>query len=165
MTLDSLIDVLLSWRFIVLAVFVSTALYAHFRGRTHQRFLREVFGPATLLAPINVPIDLSSAVPSTPFLNIDLVPGLRFLEQHWKELREEVERLYSQGGIRASDSYDDAGFNSFFRTGWKRFYLKWYDEALPSAQALCPKTVELLRSLPSGARCNLRCSCHRAGAW
>src|SRR5215831_8520905 len=81
MTLDSLIDVLLSWRFILLAVFVSMALYAHLRGRTHQRFLREVFGPATLLAPINVPIYLSSAVPSTPFWDIDLVPGLRFLDR------------------------------------------------------------------------------------
>jgi beta-hydroxylase len=149
MTLDSLLDGLLSWRFILLAVFVSMALYAHFRGRTHQRFLREVFGPATLLAPINVPIYLSSAVPSTPFLDIDLIPGLRFLEQHWKELREEVERLYSQGGIRASDSYDDAGFNSFFRHGWKRFYLMWYGEPTPSAKELCPRTLELLAQVPA----------------
>jgi beta-hydroxylase len=130
-------------------VFVPTALYAHFRGRTHIGFLREVFGPATLLAPINVPIYLSSAVPATPFLDLDLVPGLRFLEQHWKELRAEAERLYSHGDIRGSELYDDAGFNSFFRHGWTRFYLKWYGAPPPSAQALCPRTLELLEQVPA----------------
>ncbi|MGK3430104.1 hypothetical protein ACSLO7_30610, partial [Klebsiella pneumoniae] len=35
--------------------------------------------------------------------------------------------------IKAADKYNDAGFNSFFKTGWKRFYLKWYEDAHPSA--------------------------------
>ncbi len=149
MSLESIMDVVLSWRFAVIAAFASMALYAHFRGRTHLKFLREVFGPATLMAPINVPIYLSSAVPSTPFLDIDLIPGLRFLEQHWKELRAEAENLHAQGSIRGSDTYDDAGFNSFFRHGWKRFYLKWYGEPPPSARALCPRTLELLEQVPA----------------
>ena len=29
------------------------------------------------------------------------------------------------------------------------FYLKWYGAALPSALANCPKTVELLASIPT----------------
>ncbi|MER0798103.1 aspartyl/asparaginyl beta-hydroxylase domain-containing protein, partial [Pseudomonas aeruginosa] len=32
---------------------------------------------------------------------------------------------------------------------WKRFYLKWYDEAHPSAGQLCPQTTALLRQIPS----------------
>jgi beta-hydroxylase len=51
--------------------------------------------------------------------------------------------------VRTATGYNDLGFNSFFRTGWKRFYLKWYDDPLPSAERLCPQTVALLRSLPS----------------
>jgi beta-hydroxylase len=35
------------------------------------------------------------------------------------------------------------------RTGWKRFYVKWYDAPLPSAKALCPRTVDLVQSIPS----------------
>jgi beta-hydroxylase len=149
MSFDAALDFVLSTRFIVLAVLVSMALYAHFRGRTHIRFLREVFGPATLLAPINVPIYLSSAVPSTPFLDVDLIPGLRFLEEHWKELREDAEKLYAEGDIRGAEGFEDAGFNSFFRRGWKRFYLTWYGEPLPSARALCPRTLELLAQVPA----------------
>lgn len=53
------------------------------------------------------------------------------------------------GYIRAATSYNDLGFNSFFRHGWKRFYLKWYDEFLPSAKALCPRTTQLLAGVPS----------------
>jgi aspartyl/asparaginyl beta-hydroxylase (cupin superfamily) len=43
----------------------------------------------------------------------------------------------------------DTFLNTFFRKGWKRFYLKWYGDPLPSAQTHCPATVELLRSIPS----------------
>ena len=43
----------------------------------------------------------------------------------------------------------DIGFNSFFRTGWSRFYLKWYDKYLPSALEQCPKTIEILKTTPS----------------
>ncbi len=51
--------------------------------------------------------------------------------------------------IKAADKYNDAGFNSFFKTGWKRFYLKWYEDAHPSASQLCPQTTALLRDIPS----------------
>ncbi|WP_395239557.1 aspartyl/asparaginyl beta-hydroxylase domain-containing protein, partial [Salmonella sp. s54412] len=34
-------------------------------------------------------------------------------------------------------------------TGWKRFYLKWYEDAHPSASQLCPQTPALLRDIPS----------------
>jgi aspartyl/asparaginyl beta-hydroxylase (cupin superfamily) len=29
-------------------------------------------------------------------------------------------RVLARGRIKAADKYDDCGFNSFFRTGWKR---------------------------------------------
>jgi beta-hydroxylase len=51
--------------------------------------------------------------------------------------------------VRASTGDNDIGFHTFFKRGWKRFYLKWYDEPLASASQLCPKTVALLRTVPS----------------
>ena len=41
-----------------------------------------------------------------------------------------------------------AGFNTFFKRGWKRFYLKWYGDAHPSAERLCPVTTQLVSSIP-----------------
>ena len=51
--------------------------------------------------------------------------------------------------MRSPGGRDDAGFNSFAKTGWKRFYLKWYGAAHPSALRLCPRTTELLRAIPN----------------
>ena len=64
-------------------------------------------------------------------------------------IREEALKLFDQGYIRAAEKNNDASFNSFFKEGWKRFYLKWYGDSLPSAKALCPKTVALVESIPS----------------
>jgi beta-hydroxylase len=46
-------------------------------------------------------------------------------------IRDEALKLFDEGHIRAAAKYNDLGFNSFFRRGWKRFYLKWYDAPCP----------------------------------
>jgi beta-hydroxylase len=92
---------------------------------------------------------LFSRVPSTPYLSSADFHDLRPLEQHWQEIREEALHLSQMQKIRAAENNDDAGFNSFFKEGWKRFYLKWYAASHPSAERLCPKTVALLRNIPS----------------
>ena len=53
-------------------------------------------------------------------------------------IREEALKLFDEGHIRAAAKYNDLGFNSFFRRGWKRFYLKWYDAPLESAHGAVP---------------------------
>jgi len=100
------------------------------------------------MAPYNVLMYLFSAVPNKPVLPVSVVPELVKLRQNWQAIREEALNLFDEGRIKASDGYNDWGFNSFFRSGWKRFYLKWYDDALPSAQRMCPRTVALLESIP-----------------
>ncbi len=89
-----------------------------------------------------------SAVPNQPILDRRSFPSLDVLRDNWEVIRDEGLTLYNRGDVKASDAYDDAGFNSFFRRGWKRFYLKWYGEPLASARRECPKTVALLEGLP-----------------
>jgi beta-hydroxylase len=101
------------------------------------------------MAPYNVLMYLFSAVPNRPILQVGMIPELTVLRDNWQTIREEAQHLFAQGAIKAADKYNDWGFNSFFRTGWKRFYLKWYGAPLPSALANCPKTVELLNSIPN----------------
>jgi len=87
-------------------------------------------------------------VGTKPYLDPNAFPDLKILQDNWQAIREEAMRLDDKGSIQAASDYNDIGFNSFFRTGWKRFYLKWYGDDLPSAQQTCPKTVALLRQLP-----------------
>ena len=127
-----------------------SVLYIHLRGRVRYGFGRQVLDHSSFMAPINVVMYLCSKVPTTPFLLPEqYFPELEALRRNWREIRQEAIDLREKQQIKASDSYNDAGFNSFFRRGWKRFYLKWYDEAHPSAATLCPVTTELLRKIPS----------------
>ena len=133
---------------LVLYWFAAAALIVHFRGRERMGFSRQLTDHSTLLAPYNVLMYWFSAIPNRPFLPTASVPDLSKLRDNWQIIRDEALALSEQGAIKAADKYNDFGFNSFFRTGWKRFYLKWYGEPLPSAKVACPRTVELLNSIP-----------------
>ena len=137
-----------SFGYIIVALFIASGMYIHFRGQARHSFARQLTSHTNLTAPYNVFVYLFSRVPNKPFLDLNEFPELRLLTENWEVIRDEALALDQQGNIRAADSYNDAGFNSFFRTGWRRFYLKWYDDFLPSAKNTCPKTVELLRSTP-----------------
>jgi beta-hydroxylase len=136
-------------KFIILYVFFGAMMYIHLRGRVRLRFYRQLTDHSTLMAPYNTLMYMFSAVPNRPFIDVDRFPELKPLTENWKMIRDEAIKLFDEGHIRAAAGYTDLGFNSFFRRGWKRFYVKWYDEPLPSAKALCPKTVSLVQSIPS----------------
>jgi beta-hydroxylase len=134
---------------VVLYVLAASTIYVHFRGKQRLRFARQLGDHSTYLAPYNVLMYAGSAVPNEPVISVDRFPELAPLRENWETIREEAVRLFDEGFIRAAAKNNDWGFYSFFKSGWKRFYLKWYDEFLPSARTSCPKTVELLNSIPS----------------
>lgn len=134
------------WYF--LALYALAAAYVHFRGRVRFGLARQISDHSTLLAPLNSVLYLSSKVPSRAYLEPSDFPQLKSLEKNWEAIREEGLALTSAGAIKAADGYTDAGFNSFFRTGWTRFYLCWYGTPHQSALERCPKTMALLAALP-----------------
>ncbi|MGY4178276.1 beta-hydroxylase [Bradyrhizobium sp. USDA 4518] len=134
---------------VTLYVLVASTLYVHFRGKQRLRFARQLGDHSTYLAPYNVLMYAGSAVPNTPVIPVEQFPELKKLSDNWETIRDEATRLFDEGFIRAAAKNNDWGFYSFFKSGWKRFYLKWYDDFLPSARTLCPKTVELLNSIPN----------------
>ncbi len=136
-------------KFIILYVFFASMMYIHLRGQVRHKFYRQLTDHSTFLGPYNALMYLFSAVPIKPFVDVERFPELRKLTDNWQTIRDEALKLFDEGHIRAAAGYTDLGFNSFFRRGWKRFYVKWYDEPLQSAKALCPKTVELVQSLPN----------------
>ena len=140
---------LLSWKAAILYAFLASAMFVHFRGRVRIRFYRQVTDHSTFMAPYNALMYFFSAVPNQPFIDVNQFPDLKPLTDNWQMIRDEAMQLFDEGHIRASAKNNDVGFNSFFRRGWKRFYVKWYDQPLPSAQALCPKTVALVQSIPT----------------
>jgi beta-hydroxylase len=136
-------------KWLILAIFVGCAAYIHLRGRVRLRLSRQITDHSTFMAPLNVLMYACSRVPASRYVAVDQFPELAPLRERWQEIRDEALALRAAQQIKASDKYNDVGFNSFFRRGWKRFYLKWYDDAHPSAATLCPRTTQLLRSIPS----------------
>lgn len=133
----------------ILLLFVVCGIAVHLRGKVRHRVSRQLLDHSTFMGPINCFMYLFSGVPNKPYLSLDLFPDLKLFQDHWQDIRVEAEQLFNAGHIKISDKYNDAGFNSFFKSGWKRFYLKWYDASLPSAAALCPVTSALVAKVPS----------------
>jgi beta-hydroxylase len=136
-------------KLLFVSLFAATGVYVHLRGRVRHRIARQLTDHSTVMAPYNTLMYLSSAVPRRPFIDASYFPELKQLQADWQVIRDEGLRLFDDGYIRAADAYNDLGFNSFFKSGWKRFYLKWYDDFLPSALSLCPRTTALLERIPS----------------
>ena len=135
--------------YFIFLLYVFSIIYIHFRGRVKFPPLRQMMTHTNLIAPYNGFLYLFSSVSNKPVLKQDEFPELAILKDNWEIIRDESLSLAQDGHISASTGTNDLAFNSFFRTGWKRFYLKWYDDFLPSAQQHCPKTVELLKSMPN----------------
>ncbi|MBI5447128.1 MAG: aspartyl/asparaginyl beta-hydroxylase domain-containing protein [Gammaproteobacteria bacterium] len=140
---------LLSTKYLILSIYGFSVAYTQLRGKVRLRLTQQLVNHSTLMAPINVLMYLFSSIPNQPFIDLQHFPELEKLRENWKIIREEANTLVKQGYIKASNDNTDLGFNSFFKRGWKRFYLKWYAEQPPSAQALCPNTVNLLNNIPS----------------
>jgi len=136
-------------KLIIIAVYVLSIAYVHLRGKVRHKLGRQLSDHSTFLAPINCFLYLFSKVPSRPYLQPADFPELQPLQDNWEEIRSEALALLQAGAIKKSEQPNDVGFNSFFKTGWKRFYLKWYGDNHPSAIELCPRTTELLNSIGS----------------
>jgi beta-hydroxylase len=142
----------LSFRLILLILvllYVASVLFVHLRGRARLKFGRQLVDHSGLFAPYNLLMYAFSAVKAAPILERPKFPHLDPLRDGWRDIREEALHLFDEGYIRAAEKHNDASFGSFFKEGWKRFYLKWYGEPLPSAHTLCPNTVALLDTIPS----------------
>src|SRR5450830_51207 len=136
-------------KYAIIALYASAIIFVHFRGKARLPFFRQIFDHSSFVSPLNIFIYLFSKVPTTTaYLPLSDFKGLQLLQDNWEMIRDEALALEQLDKIKAAEKNDDAGFNSFFKKGWKRFYLKWYEANHPSAAQFCPKTVPLLKQVP-----------------
>jgi beta-hydroxylase len=136
-------------RHIIFFIFIASAVFVYFRGKVRFGLVRSLTDYQVLLAPINSLLYIFSKVKANAFIPVSQFPELQPLQDNWEMIRQEALSLNEGGAIAAATGYNDIGFNSFFRTGWKRFHLCWYGKEMSSAQLSCPKTVALLKSIPT----------------
>ena len=133
-------------RLILLALALS-ATFVNLRGRVRLKFARQLTDHSTFMAPYNALVYLYSRASTRPYLDLADFPAMRRVTENWQVFRDEGLKLMDEGKVRAATGANDVGFHTFFKRGWKRFYLKWYEHPIPSAETLCPKSAALLRSI------------------
>lgn len=134
-------------KWFIVGFYIFSVLFIHFRGKVRLPFFRQFFDHSSIMAPINLFIYAFSKTPAEPYPK-EHFDKLHLLDDNWEMIRDEALNLKNMEKIKAAEKNDDAGFNSFFKAGWKRFYLKWYEAKHPSAIEFCPKTTELLQQIP-----------------
>src|SRR5258706_1039381 len=95
--MPQLVATLLAPKFIVVYIFVASALYVHFRGRVRHSFVRQLKDHSTIFAPYNTLMYLFSAVPSKPFVDVKKLPELAKLPENWQVVRDEELALMDEG--------------------------------------------------------------------
>lgn len=130
-----------------------------YKYRGHERFvsLTEYMRKGwPIFAPLNVFLYLNTEKRGKQsVVKMEDYPELKILEDNWQVIAQEASALMQGDTLddivdKDSTSYYDVGFKTFYKYGWRKFYLKWYGNyEHNSALSHCPKTMELLRQCPT----------------
>ncbi len=132
---------------VIIFIYISCVAFIRLRNREKFPLLRQLNDFSTIMVPFNIPAYLLSKVPLTHFIAPKHFPELKILDDNWEDIRDEALALYESGLITIKD---DLPASSFYKDNrWTSFYLKSYDNDIPSAYELAPKTMALIDQLPS----------------
>lgn len=127
-------------------IYVGCILFVRLRNQATFPLGRQLTDFSTFMVPFNIPAYLLSKVPRSARLPLNTFPEVKLLEDNWEVIRDEALALYGQGHISVKD---DLPASSFYKDNrWKSFYLKIYDNEIPSAYQLAPKTRALIDQVP-----------------
>lgn len=133
----------------------SVAYVYRWRGRVRYPsfavYLRKSWA---VFAPLNCLLYMSTrASARRAVLGAVHLDKFKIIKENWQVIRDEAMALQASGAFDAarapgSVGFYDVGFRTFYKRGWRHFYLKWYGTTHRSAERSCPKTVALLNQVP-----------------
>lgn len=141
----------------LLGLYVAGSIAYVYRWRGRRRYagfgeyLRKSW---PVFAPLNCVLYMATQrFARQPVIDRAYLDGISILRAHWPRIRDEALALYRAGHLDAtarpgSPGYHDLGFRTFYKRGWRKFYLSWYGTPHGSAQRLCPETLWLLAQVP-----------------
>ncbi len=123
------------------------AFRGHERYTSFNEYLRKgwpVFSPFNCLLYL-----FTEKRANPPIMDLSQFPELKELQDNWEIIKEEAVALQTSDVFNSINNpstaaHYDVGFRTFYKYGWRKFYLKWYGYNHQSALDLCPKTVAIL---------------------
>lgn len=141
--------------FFAFVIFSLTYVYMY-RGTERYVNLTEYMRKGwPIFAPINCFLYLfTKARARNSIVDLKNYKELDEIRANWETIRDEGMKLYEMGYFDRTNNpdsaaYYDVGFRTFYKYGWSKFYLTWYGHTHKSAKELCPKTVAILKRIPS----------------
>lgn len=132
-----------------------TYVYA-FRGQerfvSFNEYLRKGW---PVFTPLNCFLYLNTQKRAAPaIMDLTQFPELKEVQENWETIRDEGVKLLEQDYFNkinnpSTAAHYDVGFRTFYKYGWRKFYLKWYGYNHQSALRHCPETVKILNRIPS----------------
>lgn len=127
-------------------IYVGSLAFVRLRNRAHLSWGRQLTDFSTFVVPLNIPAYLLSRVSTAARPPLSSFPQLKLLQDNWQTIRDEALALYGMGHIAVKSDLPASNFYKDNR--WKSFYLKIYDNDIPSARQLAPKTCALIDQVP-----------------
>lgn len=132
---------------LLLAAYIGCVTFTRLRNRVTFPLMRQMSDFSTFMVPFNIPAYLLSKVPTSHQIDITHFPELQLFQDNWEDIRDEAAALYENGLITVKD---DLPASSFYKDNrWTSFYLKSFDNEIPSAYELAPKTMALIDQVPN----------------
>ena len=102
-----------------------------------------------VLAPVERLVGERSLVGDSPFFPVERFPWVDGIEAHWREVRQELERVLVDH--EALPNFQDISKDQIEITDddrWKTLFLYGYGFTADLVTELCPRTAELVRQIP-----------------
>jgi beta-hydroxylase len=137
--------------------FVASMAYVYrFRGEVRYASAREYLKHTwPIFAPINCFLYMFTQNRGKgPILELEKFSELALIQENWETIRDEAIELWRARCFESINepgqaAHYDVGFRTFFRHGWRKYYLTWYGYTHQSAIESCPKTISILSKIPS----------------
>ena len=72
---------------------------------------------------------------------------MKLITENRRAFRDETCKVVEREQIKKSEENNYVRFNSFFKYGWERVYLKWYRLGHPSVPDFCPRPFAILKKV------------------
>jgi beta-hydroxylase len=132
---------------VIFSLYLASLAFVRLRNRESFPLIRQLSDFSVFMVPFNIPAYLLSKVPTSPFIETRHFPELKVIEDNWQDIRDEAAALFENGMITI---HDDLPASSFYKDNrWTSFYLKSFDNDIPSAYELAPRTMALIDQVPN----------------
>ena len=137
----------MKWPFI--CIWLISILFFYFRRKIKRTFGKTSIEQSVILASLKALLVLCSKEKfrSGPFISKKNFVDMELTIENWQVFRDEAFSLIEQEQLQKTEKNNGAGFNSFFKYGWKRFYLKWHGFEYASALDSWPRPVATLKNV------------------